>query len=1213
MTTLRWLHLTDLHLGMSGQKPLWPNIEEMFLDDLKSLHDRVGPWDLVLFTGDLTQRGTKAEFDEVEKLFQKLWSRFAEWGFTPKLLAIPGNHDLTRPEDKSDPALLTLLHNWQLPEVQKPFWTAKDSAQRKLISNAFLPFTEWWEHTCIPKPTPVTKGLLPGDCSASFETDGLNVGIIGLNSSYLQLTEGNFERRLHMDIRQLDAVCNGHVADWAKQHTVCLLLTHHPTHWLTEDSAKHFSNEIHYPPERFALHLFGHMHEGNLTSMAFGGGNERRSFQGCSLFGLENWGEKDTKRNHGYSLGELKSEGNNLTLRIWPRIAFQKPGGGRRLERDVGSFDLDESDGGTKPVFVNKLRGPDAVATSQPVAPTPKRAAQYDMRNPPFYVPYHQKGDQVIGRENSLAMVRQQLTAGRRTTIGQTAVFQGLGGLGKTQLAVEYAYLYRDSYPNGVIWLTADQDIDAQLVDLAVKATWVAPESEHSHKLEVARRRLRSFSDCLIIFDNLEQITDIQSYLPEYPAEPHLLATSRTEQPDFTYLPIDVLDPDQSLRLLIQESGRHPETESDRVAAQTIATLLGGLPLALELAGAYLSRRPVHWPDYLALLQKNLKGALSYRFASLTGHAADLYSTLQISQQVFDEEPRLRDVLNVLTWSAPTPMGLDLLSSLLGIADPTELTGALGLGVALRILQRTPGTDGYSIHRLVREVRREEFPLTDNAAWAAEVCGRIADWFGALREHFAQLARFEAEIDHLREWHKHSLLFAPKQSSELTWLQAYPAFHRGQHQKIKQFIELALDEYQRNGCDNRGLFAHLLNDMAYAIDGLGDSKDALKLAEQALAIRQELFGKWHAETASSLHNVSGYYEALGNPKHALKLAEQALAIRRDLFGEQHPDTANSLNNVAGYHGELGNPKYALELAEQGLAIQRRLFGELHPDTAVSLSNVAGYYNELGNPKHALELAEQGLATRRELFGELHPATAQSLNNVAAYYNSLGNPRDALKLAEQALAIRRKLFGERHPDTANSLNNVAGYYNALEQPKYALELSEQALAIRRELFGERHPDTANSLNNVAGYYNDLGNPTQALKLAEQALTIQRELFGELHPDTANILSNVARCQNVLGNPKQALKLTEQALTIQRELFGELHPSTAHSLHNMASIFQSMGNGARAHALAQEAFGIRKRVLFANHPDTLSTINLLRKIPGFRAPAQQRRGAPKKKNK
>ncbi|MEA3277182.1 MAG: NB-ARC domain-containing protein [Pseudomonadota bacterium] len=309
--------------------------------------------------------------------------------------------------------------------------------------------------------------------------------------------------------------------------------------------------------------------------------------------------------------------------------------------------------------------------------------------------------------------VRRQLIAGRRTAIGQTAVFQGLGGLGKTQLAVEYAYRYRDAYSNGVIWLTADQDLDAQLVDLAVKARWIAPESEHRFKLEIARRRLRSVSGCLIVFDNLEDPASIRDYLPEPLADPHILVTSRTEQPDFISVPIDLLDPDQSLRMLVQEAGREPDGDTEWKAASEIARSLAGLPLALELAGAYLSRRPVAFQHYLELLRHSLRQALPARFASLTSHEADLYSTLQVSEDVFAEEPLLQAVMDVLTWSGPAPMGLDLLAALVGVEDCAELTGALGLGTGLRILQPVPGADRYALHRLVREVRREQIPLAD--------------------------------------------------------------------------------------------------------------------------------------------------------------------------------------------------------------------------------------------------------------------------------------------------------------------------------------------------------------------------------------------------------------------------------------------------------------------------------------------------------------------
>jgi len=130
MTTFRWLHLTDLHFGMSGQASLWPNMEEIFLKDLAILHEQVGPWDMVLSTGDLTQSGGKSEFDELDRLLQRFWDRFKELGFTPEFFAVPGNHDLIRPANTSNPALITLLHTWSLPAVQTPFW--EDAATLQL-------------------------------------------------------------------------------------------------------------------------------------------------------------------------------------------------------------------------------------------------------------------------------------------------------------------------------------------------------------------------------------------------------------------------------------------------------------------------------------------------------------------------------------------------------------------------------------------------------------------------------------------------------------------------------------------------------------------------------------------------------------------------------------------------------------------------------------------------------------------------------------------------------------------------------------------------------------------------------------------------------------------------------------------------------------------------------------------------------------------------
>ncbi len=651
----------------------------------------------------------------------------------------------------------------------------------------------------------------------------------------------------------------------------------------------------------------------------------------------------------------------------------------------------------TEPLVVT----PEAVPTD---GSSTYRSAPYDPRNPVFFVPYRPKGDQVIGREAALQAVREQLTRGYRTAIGQTATFQGLGGLGKTQLAVEYAYRYREEYPNGVIWLSADQDIDAQLIELSEKARWIAPQSEHKYKLEVARQRLRSYSQCLIVFDNLEDLQTVADYLPEPQAEPHILVTSRVEQPGFTPVPLDLLNEELSLKLLLQEAGKEPEEEAGWQAAREIAEALGGLPLALELAGAYLRHRSVGWRPYRDLLQYNLKAALPGRFltGSFTRHEADLYSTLKIDEEVFAEEPRLREILDLLTWSGPAPMGQSLLSALLDVQNPTELTGALSLGVALRLLLKTPETESYAVHRLVREVRRENMPLAEHLDWGNSICQRIGNWFQERRQNFADLPQFEAEIDHLRAWQDHALHHAPQHASRLTWLQAYPHYHRGRYQEAKEGVEKAEELFEQVQPEDSQLKAHVLNDLGTTYFLLGDYQRGLEHYEKALAIQQEVLGERHPDTATSLNNLGSVYGNLGKYEQALEHHKKALAIQQEVLGERHPDTATSLNNLGSVYSSLGKYEQALEHHKKALTIRQEVLGERHPDIAMSFNNLGSVYSSLGKHDHALEYVEQALRLHRELLGDQHPDTVLVAHNLAQALSDLSRQKEALHLVNEFL-------------------------------------------------------------------------------------------------------------------------------------------------------------------------------------------------------------------
>jgi predicted MPP superfamily phosphohydrolase len=327
-----WLHLTDLHQGMREQHWLWPGVREIFFADLKRLHDKCGPWDLVLFTGDLTQQGSAQEFQKLDQLMKELWDYFDKLGSSPKLLAVPGNHDLVRP-NKKEPAV-RLLQDWlNKPDIQEEFWEDMESPYRQVVTKAFENYMAWWENQTF-KPEDLKPGILPGDFSATIEKEGAKLGIVGLNTSFLQLTGDNYEGKLALHPRQFHQACNGDGSAWTKQHNACLLLTHHPPGWSNPDSQKHLKAEI-TSHGRFAVHLCGHLHEAFSGEIVEGGADARRIWQGRSLFGLEYYSRENTdvKRLHGYTAGKVEVSKNKGNLIFWPREA-RLQGGQRSIVPD---------------------------------------------------------------------------------------------------------------------------------------------------------------------------------------------------------------------------------------------------------------------------------------------------------------------------------------------------------------------------------------------------------------------------------------------------------------------------------------------------------------------------------------------------------------------------------------------------------------------------------------------------------------------------------------------------------------------------------------------------------------------------------------------------------------------------------------------------------------------------------------------------------------
>lgn len=348
MAAIRWLHLTDFHVG-SASPTSWPSLRAKLEDDLtKTLGYTEGPLDLVLFTGDLVQRGAHEEYEKLDEILEHLWETFGRLGSNPVLFAVPGNHDLVRPAEHL-PAVRALLRWKDEPELSEIFWDpTKGEDYREILTAAFASYTEWMQGWRKRHPLPqwvrrCETGKLPGDFAATVEHNGIKFGIIGLNSAFLHLAKRTSAGDLTLDPRQFYALCDNDPRAWAERHDVNVLMSHHPPEWLSDSGIDDYKNNI-YQPGWFAAHLCGHLHVARAVERSIGGAQAERLFQGTALLGEMEWEGQDGKRNKrivGYGAARIERKENHFELRIWPRLMVPGADGRNKFAPD-SAYSLDD-------------------------------------------------------------------------------------------------------------------------------------------------------------------------------------------------------------------------------------------------------------------------------------------------------------------------------------------------------------------------------------------------------------------------------------------------------------------------------------------------------------------------------------------------------------------------------------------------------------------------------------------------------------------------------------------------------------------------------------------------------------------------------------------------------------------------------------------------------------------------------------------------------
>ncbi len=632
------------------------------------------------------------------------------------------------------------------------------------------------------------------------------------------------------------------------------------------------------------------------------------------------------------------------------------------------------------------------------------------------------------GRDGLLAAVRDRLLAGDKAVV---QAFQGMGGVGKTQLAIEYAYRFARTY-DLAWWINADQAglIGDQVAALGAALGCVQPGAVVEAVRVTVLGELRKQGQWLLVFDNAENPADITGWLPG--GGGHVLITSRERRWAEVAAPVevDILARDESVALLRDRITGLGEADADRLADH-----LGDLPLAIAQAAGFMAEPGMPVAQYLDLLRTQA-GKLLDPPATGSSYPRSLAAATRLTADRLDRhDPAAAQLASLCAFLAPEPIPEDLFTS-----SPGELPGELAARAADPLAWRRTlahlarqslariDPRGLVMHRLTQAILRDR--LAPEQAATTRTCTEVL-----------LVATGPGDPANPVAWPR--------------WAQLMPHL-------------LAAD---LAATDSSGLRLMACNACRYML-ARGDTRTAHDLAADLRQHWRGRLGDDHENTRAAVHYVAWALRDMGHYAEARELDEDTLARLRRVLGEDHPDTLNSAGSLSVDLSNLGEYQAARELDEDILA-RRRVLGEDHPDTLRSAGNLAADLRALGEYQAARELDEDTLARRRRVLGEDHPSTLASASNLALDLSNLGEYQAARELDEDTLARRRRVLGEDHPDTLVSANNLAADLSNLGKRQAARELDEDTLARRRRVLGENHPDTLRSAGNLAFDLSNLG--------------------------------------------------------------------------------------------------------------------------------------------
>lgn len=769
------------------------------------------------------------------------------------------------------------------------------------------------------------------------------------------------------------------------------------------------------------------------------------------------------------------------------------------------------------------------------------------------------------------------------------SVCAGMGGVGKTQLALQYIHHHKHPYTLKAWFLSENSDqLKQEYIEFAKMIGYREKEPSIETALPYVKSWLSKNPGWLLVYDNVNNYEAIKEFLPNDGGSIILTTRQRKWPNAFKTLDIDVMNEEESIALIRSLINRKI-IETEKKSVKELVEMLGYLPLALTQAGAYIRQNSISFSDYLDLYKKNEQQLLADNTLPEGTGSSPVAVTWNISleaiikeSQAINQPPLALHLLSVCAYLAPERIPQDLLLTWLKKSYPNLSSAELLLQKLISQLWQysiiNRGDKDITIHRLIQSVVRYQHKQLSGKkdSYYPQL---TLEWYNKLLK--SAHAEFYRKTQTLEDEIRQELLFPHLQALAIHYEDLW--------------LEKSLQEFGEVLLDIASVFLY----------HRGDPLRAKLYYERALKIFENYYGKDHIQVAITLTNLGNTYGDLGDFRRQKELLEQALVILERHYGKDHVQMAITLTNLANAYGDLGNYTQQKTLLERALAIFERQYGKDHVQVAITLTNLGNACGDLGDSKRQKELLAHALAIFEREYGKDHVQVASALVSLGSAYGDLGNYQKKKELLERALHIEEHYYGKEHREVATTLVSFGNAYGALGDYKRQKEFLERALTFFERNYGKEHVQVAITLTNLGNAYGDLGNYKQQKELLEHSLAIQQNYYGKNHMEVAIVLTNLGNSYGALGDTKQQKELLERALIIKENYYGKEHTEVAITLVNLGNAYGTLGNFKRQKELQERALAIFEHNYGKDHIQVAITLTNLGNAYGALGDAKQQK--------